>query len=81
MWSLLYGPRQSQLGGLELPLCEGEMVQPLLTWLGAPTEMVSGSACQGCRGGARDIFVAIGPLSALSFGLEGALGKIIFSLG
>lgn len=34
--SLLCHLRQSQLDGVELPHHKGEMVRPLLTWLGAP---------------------------------------------
>ena len=40
------------------PHHDGDMVQP----------------AKWGRGGARDVFIAIGPLRALSFGLEGALG-------
>jgi hypothetical protein len=36
LWSLLSEPMQCQLIGLELSHPKGEMVQPPLTWLGAP---------------------------------------------
>lgn len=41
LWPLLYDPRQSQLSGFELPHCKGEIVLPLLAWLGAPSHQGS----------------------------------------
>ena len=41
LWSLLYGLRQSHLGGLELAPGKGEAVLPLLTWLGGPCHHAS----------------------------------------
>lgn len=63
MWSSLYDPRQSQLDDLELPHHKGEMVQPLVAWIGTPPHPHEGDMVQPanrCREGVRD-FIAIRP--------------------